>query len=223
MPRRAVLGTIVCVLVAAACDGEFRFDDSADGAKIGTGADAGLDATSSQDGGSGPGCKNDGDCKLTSLHCDVPSGQCLACLSDSNCAAPFPRCDAALNRCVACGVDGDCQVDAGQKCDVTSRHCVQTCSSPISDDCPKDEPVCDTSRGQCYRCTSDLECTFSDTDRLCDVNDGLCVGCRVDTDCKSDKPRCDPVSEECVACVDSGDCPASAPLCDPTTLTCVAK
>ncbi|MGH7285721.1 MAG: hypothetical protein ACRELY_29735, partial [Polyangiaceae bacterium] len=125
--------------------------------------------------------------------------------------------------CVACGVDGDCETDAGQKCDVPTRHCVTMCSSPFSDDCPGDEPICNVPTGQCYRCTDDVECTFSDTDKLCQVSDGLCVQCKSDADCSGSTPRCDIVSGECAQCVDSDDCSGATPLCDPSTLTCVTK
>lgn len=223
MGRRTAIATTLLVMIAVACDGEFRFEDLADGGSVGTidgGADGapGSDAISPENG-----CKVDGDCKLATLHCDSPSGACVACVNDSNCAAPLPRCDAALHRCVACGVDGDCDADAGQKCDVSTRHCITTCSSPFSDDCPSDEPVCNTGTGQCYRCTDDLECTFSDTEKLCQVSDGLCVQCRSDSDCSGPTPRCDIVSGTCVQCVDSDDCSGATPLCDPSTLACVAN
>jgi hypothetical protein len=225
MIRKVSIASACLLVVAIGCDSEFRFDDLADGGIGGTtDAGPGGDAANA-DGSISPenGCQIDADCKLPTLHCDTPSGSCVECTNDSNCSAPRPRCDVALHRCVACGVDGDCQGDAGAKCDVSTRHCVTTCSSPFSDDCPSDEPVCDTSRGQCYRCTSNVECTFSDTDRLCQVSNGLCVACLSDADCGGATPRCDPVGGECVACVDSDDCSGATPLCDPTSLTCVAK
>ncbi|MGH7283938.1 MAG: hypothetical protein ACRELY_20625, partial [Polyangiaceae bacterium] len=102
---RIAIATILLVMIAAACDGEFRFEDIDGGPGSGT-LDGGADGASGGDAiAPGSGCKIDGDCKLSTLHCDSPSGTCVACVLDSNCAAPLPRCDAALHRCVACGVD----------------------------------------------------------------------------------------------------------------------
>jgi len=211
---------IAFAFCSAACDGQFRFDDSTDAAAS-TSVDAGDSGRPDQDGSApATGCTSDADCKLTDLHCDLVSHSCVACLSDSYCSAPHPRCDAALHQCIECGTDSDC--GAGQKCEPTTRHCVTTCSSLIGNGCPGETPVCDTSTGLCYRCTSSVECTFSDQDTVCDTSDRRCVGCLTDGQCPGSKPRCDSVSQECVRCLSASDCPASTPLCEPKTLTCVS-
>ena len=87
-----------------ACNGEFHFDEGADAS-------------------TGAGCSSDKDCKLSTLHCDVSSAQCVACIDDTQCTElGRPRCDAALHACVECGSNQDC--GSNGTCEPSTRKCV---------------------------------------------------------------------------------------------------
>lgn len=190
----AMLGATV--LAAPGCRLTLRFDDRD--------AEAGT-----------AGCVSDTDCLLTTLHCDRPSGQCVACVSDQDCTGVGrPRCDFALHRCVQCGVAQDC--GSGNICEPTTRRCLKTCLSTA--ECPDDQ-TCDVAGGTCAECATSGDCT--DRDRpSCDPKLGHCVACVDDDGCSDPTRHCDRTTGQCVGCTSSGDC-GSSQLCDPASSTCV--
>ena len=164
------------------------------------------------------GCVTDGDCKLSTLHCDAVSGACVACVVDAHCTtAGAKRCDAALHRCVECGVDGDC--GSSQRCEPSTRRCINTCQSITG--CPAATPFCDLSRSTCARCHTEVECIVPGDAHNCDPANGYCVDCVTDSQCKASTPRCDRTRGACVQCTTSSDCPAATPICDPLSFGCV--
>ncbi len=235
--RALSFGALVATAAApiVACNGQLRFDDP-DGAVAVVTPDAGvldagdpIDATVAVEasvptpdagGGGQARCVADPDCKLTTLHCDVVSGTCVACVVDAQCTtAGALRCDAALHRCVECGVDVDCGTDA--KCEPITRRCVSTCKSLTG--CHDFAPFCDISAGVCLRCHGDLECVIPGDARTCDPANGKCVQCVIDGQCRAPALRCDRTTGTCAACLSASDCTtAGAPLCDPSTKTCTA-
>lgn len=193
--NRIGLGALLLAILG--CRVTLRFDDQ-DAAEAGTAR-----------------CASDGDCHLSSLHCDPSSGQCVACVADVQCtAASRPRCDVALHRCVECGVAQDC--GAGRLCEPTTRRCLQTCLSAA--DCPDDE-TCDLADGICAECAVDGDCTASGRPH-CDPSLSRCVDCVDDEQCADPTRHCDRTVGHCVGCLSSNDCP-SAQLCDPASSTCV--
>jgi Cys-rich repeat protein len=218
-------GAFVCALVACvlvACQAQLRLEDDG-GAPLfdaGGATEAGVGAgpDDASDGAKIPGCTKDGECGLSTLHCDVVSGGCVACLTDDQCAAGNRhRCDAALHRCVECGVDGDC--GAGRVCVPGTRRCATSCQQ--LSDCVVLGDFCDTTRHICARCTDDSICKADpDTPSCSPVGD--CVQCVTDATCPAGKPRCDRTTGSCVQCLGSTDCGTSAPLCSPTPSSCVS-
>ena len=187
-----VASACAALALAAACDGQFAFDQR---------ADASL----------GP-CANDTDCPLASLHCDVTSGACFPCVDDTACAgSSLPRCDTALHVCVECGSSQDC---AGQNAVCTeSQRCAQACLSPS--EFPASSPYCDLNELMCASCTSGAPCASG----VCDHESGRCVECNVDSQCPG--RYCQRALGKCVDCVFSSQCPANAPVCDPASWTCI--
>ncbi len=186
--------------LAGACNGQFRFDA----------VDSGAEASAATR------CTSDASCPLSSLHCDVASGDCFECTSDAQCTQPgAPRCDQALHVCVQCGTDGDCS--AGNRC--VTRVCVPTCSED-GGDCPNDNEQCVASTGLCAQCASQGACAEQGSSGICDVPSGRCVACTSDAACPASQPRCAPQGT-CVRCLVSADCPSDAPVCDPSDHACV--
>ncbi len=213
--RRCVL----LALVAAACNGELRFDEpsSPDG---GEPADASSDAGAALDAAPA-GCTSDTECGLPDLHCAVETGACVECLNDGHCLRPEqPRCHGVLHRCVQCGSAGDC--DRNEVCERSTNTCVPTCFD--GDDCSLTYAGCEISRGLCVDCIYDSDCTGASDGPLCQPANGRCVECRDNLSCPIERPSCDPTSGRCVACLSSASCTdATNPLCDPEELTCVAR
>jgi hypothetical protein len=197
LAQLAGLGSLVALY---ACNGQLRFEDG----------DAAAAAATR--------CAVDSDCKLSTLHCDAVSGQCVACTSDAQCARPDGhRCDLASQTCVGCIVTEDCPHD--RVCEPTTRRCVLTCP-PSPGLCPPGVPWCDAARNICVRCRSDADCVGSDDGPTCDAADGRCAFCVDDTQCSVDAPRCERTHGRCVRCTGAADCPASM-VCDPQAFTCV--
>ena len=197
-----------CIIagVAIACGTqEWSFDAD-------SGAGAGRDGAPPNGG-----CASDSDCRLSTLHCDTTSGQCVPCVDDTQCTTPgFPRCDSALHECVQCGVDGDCP--PGQVCEPTSHRCVSPCSD--AGRCPPTAPMCNM-HGLCVGCYDNQQCAFSPTGHVCDPASGQCVQCVNDDQCNYDnKRRCCRALGECVGCLTSNDCSDNG-VCDPTTHDCI--
>jgi hypothetical protein len=171
------------------------------------------------------GCDDDGECGISSLHCDVANATCVECVSDAQCTAQGrgrDRCDTAAYTCVECGLDSDC--GQGRVC--RHRHCVTLCASEgPSSSCPTSAPYCedDDDDGFCVQCGDDLpqRCASGNAAGPICTRTGACVECQADRDCKAPSPRCETFSGRCVACLKSKDCTGSASLCDPTVNRCV--
>lgn len=163
--------------------------------------------------GSTGGCTVDTDCKISTLHCDTSSGQCVPCVKDDQCTQPgFRVCDYALNQCVQCGVTGDC--GNGQACEPTSHTCVTPCAD--GGGCPAGTS-CNTS-GVCVGCSGNGDCANASTGHVCAGN-GQCVQCVDDTTCAFPTPHCNPATHACVQCVTGAQCDEH--VCNPATFTCV--
>ncbi|HVZ72273.1 MAG TPA: hypothetical protein VHJ20_07850 [Polyangia bacterium] len=164
----------------AACHGTIRFDDRS------------L-------------CASDGDCLLSTLHCDVATGACVACVGDADCTTPgLSRCDTIRGRCVPCSVGADC--GSGMVC--RSERCYASCGAGVT--CPASAPTCDD--GFCGQCDDGRGCSAASATPYCSGHS--CVACLTDANCGGATPRCDPVALTCVPCATNADCPASTPLCD---------
>jgi hypothetical protein len=179
---------------AAACNGELHFD------------------TLPPDAGGG-GCVSDVACNPT-LHCDVPSGECVECTVDAQCSASEPRCDVALHACVECGVASDCP--EGDLCE--EKQCVVPC--PDGSSCPASAPVCDATRGFCILCRTGADCEKTPATAVCSTN-GRCVACTVDLQCPLTAPYCDSDGDGCVLCVPPSKGCLGDDQCDPASHTCV--
>ncbi|MDB5219428.1 MAG: hypothetical protein JWO86_7355 [Myxococcaceae bacterium] len=223
----ALFGFAICASFCSisACQGQLRLEDDAGGPFLGPGADGGgnlPEASVSPEGGDAahkpPACTKDAECALSTLHCDVVSGTCVACVTDDQCKGTKQhRCDAAIHRCVECGVDGDC--GTGKVCVPGTRRCATTCTQ--LSDCVFLGDFCDTSRSICVRCTDDAICKADPDTPICSPV-GECVSCATDATCPAAKPRCDRTVGTCVQCLGASDCGPAAPLCNPMTSACVS-
>jgi hypothetical protein len=195
---------LACALLAG-CDQQLRFDEPSA-------------ASSAQTSAS---CERDEDCNLSTLHCDVVSGACVACRDDNDCTDhALPRCDAALHRCVNCGSDSDC--DPSQTCLPRTRTCVVRCAEgAMEKTCPADAPTCDEVARICVQCKTDPDClTITDDGPYCEAASGRCVHCTDDRQCPATHPRCDDVQHRCGECSTGSDCPPGS-ACDPVALRCI--
>jgi len=114
--------------------------------------------------------------------CDHDLG-CVRCLGSSDCGSGEPFC--VLGGCVQCKDNADCGTT--KTCWPRHHTCEDKCAA--NDDCPGEEPICDTT--------------------------GACVGCVTNEDCAgTDKPLCHPTLHQCSECLLSTDCPATQPACD---------
>jgi Cys-rich repeat protein len=221
--RLSLAAVLSCSLPLFACNGQLRLEDDAGASILGPGDGDGGNVLPEASADAAPppaGCTKDVECGLSTLHCDVVSGTCVACVSDDQCSgASKHRCDAALHRCVECGVDGDCGM--GNVCVPGTRRCATTCHQ--LSECVILGDFCDTTRNICARCTDDSICKAADPDTPVCSPIGDCVECVTDATCTAAKPRCDRTTGSCVQCLGASDCKAGAPLCNPTTSACVSK
>lgn len=185
---RSLRGAVVAAVALVACHGSIRFDDSLV-------------------------CAADGDCLLSTLHCDNTTGACVACTSDAHCTTPgLSRCDTAKNRCVECGLASDCPT--GTVCHV--GRCAPSCSSTVP--CPPAAPVCDDQ--WCSQCDDGKGCQTSTVGPFCVAHS--CSACATDANCTAPTPRCDTFGHGCVQCLANADCPAATPLCNLAAGHCAA-
>ena len=203
--KRAAL---VAFALAAGCNDTFRFDET---------SDAGSFADAAPDAAVPPPCQKDADCSaVPGLRCDVASGLCVACLGDGDCAAPSKRCDSAWRACVACLGDSDCATR--QRCDSTTRTCLDTCFD-FDDRCPLPGFVCEPTLGLCIECRTSVNCAGNPAGGRCDRDIGRCVACLSNAECPAERPRCDRRIGRCVGCVSSAEC-APGTACAPASSTC---
>lgn len=218
MTSRRWTAIVLCACASAylACDGDIQLgapapSPGAGDASIDSARDAAADVPVAPDRPYGT-CRNDTECGLASLHCDVVRGACVECRSDVDCTASDRRfCDTGSGRCVGCRGDGDCE--ASKRCETAIHRCVDRCS----DSRPCSVGVCEEATGRCIECLPGAACADG---KVCSTN-AVCVECRSDADCAAagEEPRCDPFVAQCVQCASNADCPAGHP-CDPTRGEC---
>jgi Cys-rich repeat protein len=225
--NRARLGALLALVVAEACNGEFRFDDAttreastAGSGTLPTGGTGGLDgATSPSVGGCADDTNGCAHCLEYGLHCADEWQACVECVENVDCAADVPYCDPALHRCTPCNTSSGC--DPGNVCDGWGHSCMPSCATASAPgyDCDGGPRMCDEQRNVCVLCHDDDDCLGDPLYPHCAPGGARCAECASDRDCPTGR-RCDPLEFACVVCRDSRDCAAGS-VCDPATHTCL--
>jgi hypothetical protein len=223
------------VLLVAACDGEFHFDQTppplgagaqADAPATGTGASTGNGSggTDTDAGGAlgtsgatnADGCAH---CAEHGLVCEDDWHVCVECESDMDCSSPNPHCDPTLHRCTPCSLQNGCE--PGSVCDAWSHSCLRSCATEVDPDhdCANSTHLCDTDRSVCVECETDDDCYGNCRGEHC-AGGAHCAECASDKDCGQLRRFCDPLSFSCVECRDFRDCGPMF-VCDPARHVCV--
>ena len=222
---RARFGAVLALLVAGACDGEFRFDQPT-GASLGTGGAgstssgvAGYDEAAEEGFGGARDADNCAHCADFGLKCATEWESCVECIDDDDCSASLPYCDPQMHRCLPCNTIDGCAT--GNVCDGWSHACMRTCATESDPDldCDGGPSMCDQKRNVCVACLHDSDC-HDPALPYCAPGGALCAECASDRNC-SPGWHCDQLSFTCVVCRDSRDCP-NDDVCDPTSHACVA-
>lgn len=202
-----------------ACDGEIQLGSSSfasDGgdASAPDAAGGGMPDVASSSPADRPygSCTSEGECGLSTLHCDVERGACVECRSDVDCTSGERRvCDTGSGRCMGCRGDADCE--ASRRCETATHRCVERCSDFRP--CPRG--LCEEATGRCIECAPGTACG----DRGVCATSAVCVECRNDADCAAagEEPRCDVFLGECVHCASNADC-LEGKRCDPARGEC---
>ncbi|MGI6681071.1 MAG: hypothetical protein ACOX3T_06300 [Bdellovibrionota bacterium] len=128
-----------------------------------------------------PICLSDNTCGC-SVNDDCPSARPVC--ENKNCVAcPSSKVyNSAKKSCVECNTNANCKEEARPIC--LSDN---TCGCNVNDDCPVDNPFCNTAIHQCTnKCVKNVDCKNKDLSKpVCD--NGVCVECVADSDCQGEK------------------------------------
>lgn len=125
-------------------------------------------------------CTEDKMCRIAEELCHPAKKACIpkttsSCQVDEECPVGF-FCQSATLRCEpksskSCTQDNDCNAISGQKCDATTKVCIQPCSKP--EDCTIVGQICATDSKICVpSCRSHADCPAV---TVCDFKTHLCL------------------------------------------------